>query len=173
MTTIQTRPTARDTHPAPSPDDRRTAAPAPSLLGLAQLASLTRSIARRRALWLPQVRFDEGTRWWTRLEGPPGTDVWLLSWLTSRAVRMTVADSQCGYTAITRRACARLDLTGLWPRFGYPNDLLGMLAARELSIQEVPVRPVYADEESGIRAFHVLSILGIIARRSWIERTRS
>jgi hypothetical protein len=58
-----------------------------------------------------------------------------------------------------------LPLSDLWPRFGYPNDLLGMLAARSARVLEVPVRPVYADEESGIRAFHAASILALIARR--------
>jgi glycosyltransferase involved in cell wall biosynthesis len=56
-----------------------------------------------------------------------------LSWLTSRAIGVPVRDSQCGYTAIARWACARLDLDALWPRYGYPNDLLAQLARRRLT----------------------------------------
>lgn len=97
----------------------------------------------------------------------------LLSAATRAATRLTVTDCQCGYTALSRAAAQSLPLDSLWPRFGYPNDLLGMLAARQLRVHEVPVRPVYADEESGIRAFHVVSILGIIARRFWIENRRT
>jgi glycosyltransferase involved in cell wall biosynthesis len=89
----------------------------------------------------------------------------LLSWLTRRAVGLAaLSDSQCGYTAISARAIERLDLDQLFPRYGYPNDLLGMVARRGLSIRDVPVRPVYADERSGIRPWHVLVILGLIAR---------
>lgn len=89
----------------------------------------------------------------------------LLSFATRRATGLSVTDCQCGFTALSARMASQLPLDELWPRFGYPNDLLGMLAARNARVLEVPVRPVYADEQSGIRAFHVASILGLIARR--------
>ena len=94
----------------------------------------------------------------------------MLALATRLATGLAVDDCQCGYTAISRAAVLRLPLDDLWPRFGYPNDLLGMLAARELSVLEVPVRPVYADEQSGVRAWHALSILWLIARRYARER---
>ncbi|HEY3668525.1 MAG TPA: glycosyltransferase family 2 protein [Polyangiaceae bacterium] len=94
----------------------------------------------------------------------------LLALATRWATGLRVDDCQCGYTAISRAAVLRLSLDDLWPRFGYPNDLLGMLAARGLSVCEVPVRPVYADEQSGVRAWHALSILWLIARRYLRER---
>jgi hypothetical protein len=88
-----------------------------------------------------------------------------LSWLTRRAAGLAaLSDSQCGYTAISARVIERLDLGRLFPRYGYPNDLLGMLALGGYSIRDVPVRPVYADEKSGIRPWHVLVIVGLIAR---------
>jgi glycosyltransferase involved in cell wall biosynthesis len=91
------------------------------------------------------------------------------SWLTSRAIGRAVSDSQCGYTALARSACERLDLERMWPRFGYPNDLLGELTARGIPIREVPVRPVYADEESKMRAYHVAAIAFVVAR-AWARR---
>ena len=94
----------------------------------------------------------------------------LLAIATRLATGLRVDDCQCGYTAIARAAALALPLDDLWPRFGYPNDLLGMLAARGLSVVEVPVRPVYADERSGVRAWHALSILLLIARRYVRER---
>jgi dolichol-phosphate mannosyltransferase len=95
----------------------------------------------------------------------------MLALATRLATGLLVDDCQCGYTAIARSAVVRLPLDDLWPRFGYPNDLLGMLAARGLSVCEVPVRPVYADEQSGVRAWHAISILLLIARRYVRERT--
>jgi hypothetical protein len=92
-----------------------------------------------------------------------------LSWLTSRAIGLRVRDSQCGYTAIARWACARLDLDALWPRYGYPNDLLAQLAQRSIPLVEVPVRPIYADEVSRLRAWHLAGIARVIAR-AWIRR---
>ena len=94
----------------------------------------------------------------------------VLALATRWATGLVVDDCQCGYTAISRDAVLRLPLDDLWPRFGYPNDLLGMLAARGLSVREVPVRPVYADERSGVRAWHALNILLLIARRYLRER---
>jgi glycosyltransferase involved in cell wall biosynthesis len=94
----------------------------------------------------------------------------VLAVATRVATGLTVDDCQCGYTAISGAAAASLPLEDLWPRFGYPNDLLGMLAARGRTVLEVPVRPVYADEQSGVRPWHALSILGLIARRYLRER---
>jgi glycosyltransferase involved in cell wall biosynthesis len=88
----------------------------------------------------------------------------VLSRLTSRAIGVTIHDSQCGYTALSRDACARLDLDGLWPGYGYPNDLLAQLARRRVVIADVPVRPVYADEVSRLRPRHALTVLWLIGR---------
>lgn len=89
----------------------------------------------------------------------------LLSFATRAATGLEVSDCQCGFTALSAEAARALPLDDLWPRFGYPNDLLGMLAASGARVTEVPVRPVYADEASGVRAFHAASILALIARR--------
>jgi glycosyltransferase involved in cell wall biosynthesis len=91
----------------------------------------------------------------------------VLSRLTSFAIGVVVHDSQCGYTALSREACARLDLAGLWPGYGYPNDLLGQLARRGVIIADVPVRPVYADEVSRLRPRHVLTVLWLVGR-AWV-----
>jgi glycosyltransferase involved in cell wall biosynthesis len=92
-----------------------------------------------------------------------------LSWATSRAVGQRISDSQCGYTAISRAACARLDLDDLWPRYGYPNDLLGQLAVRRVAIAHAPVRAIYADEVSRLAPHHVPTIAALVAR-AWVRR---
>lgn len=97
-----------------------------------------------------------------------------LAWLTGKALRIErLADSQCGYTAIASRVVGELDLQGLWPRFGYPNDLLGQLRQRGIAIAQVPVRPVYATERSELRARHGAVILWLIARAAYRVRYRS
>jgi hypothetical protein len=75
-----------------------------------------------------------------------------------------LSDSQCGYTAISGALVDALPLERLWPRYGYPNDLLGMIKREHGRIREITVRPVYAGEPSGLRPWHVLTILGLIAR---------
>jgi len=89
----------------------------------------------------------------------------LLSALTRSATDLDVDDCQCGFTVLASSAARRLPLDELWPRYGYPNDLLGMLAAAGSRVADVPVRPVYADEASGLRAHHVLTIAWVIVRR--------
>lgn len=89
----------------------------------------------------------------------------LLSLATRVATGLRVSDTQCGYTALSARAARSLPLDELWPRYGYPNDLLGLLAASGMRVVEVPVRPVYADESSGIRPWHLFSVFSVIVRR--------
>lgn len=84
----------------------------------------------------------------------------------------TLADSQCGFTAISAAALSRLDLDALWPRYGYPNDLLAQLGFAGMRVVDVPVRPVYADESSGVRPRHVLTIGWLLARALVRRATR-
>jgi hypothetical protein len=96
----------------------------------------------------------------------------LFSRLTSVALGQRIRDSQCGFTAVSASALDRLDLDGLWHGYGYPNDLLGQLAARRMRIVEVPVRPVYADEVSRLRLRH-LPRIGALIGRAWVRRVTS
>lgn len=89
----------------------------------------------------------------------------VLAAVTRLTTGLSIDDSQCGYTAISRETAHQLPLHQLWPRFGYPNDLLGMLAEAGFRVVEVPVRPIYAGETSGVRPWHALVIVGILARR--------
>ncbi len=109
----------------------------------------------------PEVR---AMPWPRRLAGR-----WLAR-LTCLASGLDVDDSQCGYTALAADAARRVPLAQLWPRYGYPNDLLLMLARAGCRVREVPVRPVYADERSGVRPWHALVVAGVILRR-WLGTT--
>ncbi len=88
-----------------------------------------------------------------------------LSWLTQRAAGLdSLRDSQCGYTAISRRAIDVIDLGSLWPSYGYPNDLIGALVRAGFRVGDVAVRPVYRGEASGLRPWHALTIGWVVAR---------
>lgn len=127
---------------------------APIALGEADYVKGDRFGARGTARVMPHARLLGGKAF---------------SWATSRAIGVAVSDSQCGYTAISRRACSRLDLDALWPGYGYPNDLLSQIALLRLRIAEVPVRAVYADEVSRLRLRHLPAIAGLVAR-AWLRR---
>lgn len=96
----------------------------------------------------------------------------VFSRLTGLAIGQRVRDSQCGYTAISRRALGEIDLTKLWPSFGYPNDLLGILAAKHARIAEIPVRAVYGTERSKLRLRHLPPIFFLLARAAVRRRSR-
>jgi glycosyltransferase involved in cell wall biosynthesis len=127
------------------------------------LPALVTPIARGTADYVKGTRFrSPGV---ARVMPPArlAAGLWL-SWATGLAIGMAISDSQCGYTAIARAACARLDLGGLWPRYGYPNDLLSQVALRHLRIAEVPVRAIYADEVSRLRPRHVPAVVALVVR---------
>jgi glycosyltransferase involved in cell wall biosynthesis len=132
------------------------------------LPHLVRPVARGEAGYVKGNRFAAPD---VRAVTPPARYMGgrLFSWMTSRALGVRVEDAQCGYTAIARSACARLALDDLWPSFGYPNDLLGQLVARGVTIREVPVRPVYADEVSKLRLRHV-ALIPLLVARAWARR---
>jgi glycosyltransferase involved in cell wall biosynthesis len=82
-----------------------------------------------------------------------------------------VFDSQCGYTVANRRALAIILSGEVFPRYGYPNDLLCRLGSHGARVVDVPVRPVYGNDwHSGIRILSVvvpllrLVLRGICAR---------
>ena len=95
---------------------------------------------------------------------------WALTWLTRRVTGAhAVTDSQCGYTAISRRALQMLPLSELWPRYGYPNDIISHLRHLNLRIADRPVTPIYGDEQSGIRPFVDLPAFGFVLGRSLVR----
>ncbi len=99
--------------------------------------------------------------------------------LLSAATRWTsgyrdVFDSQCGYTAIHRRALASIDLDSLFPRYGYPNDLLSRLHVAGMRVRDVPVRPIYGPHwKSGINLGTALHPIPWVLLRSWGNRVAS
>jgi len=74
-----------------------------------------------------------------------------------------IADSQAGYTAINRRMLELLDLENVYPRYGYPNDMLVHLNVWSARVRDIPSRPIYGvGEQSGIR------LRSVVPRISWL-----
>jgi glycosyltransferase involved in cell wall biosynthesis len=74
-----------------------------------------------------------------------------------------VADSQAGYTAISRDALRRLDLDRVYQGYGFPNDMLVHLNVQNARVRDVPSRPIYdVGEQSGIR------LRRVVPRISWL-----
>jgi len=74
-----------------------------------------------------------------------------------------VADSQSGYTAIALPTLERLDLGRIYPRYGFPNDMLVHLNVINARVRDVPSRPIYGvGERSGIK------LRSVVPRISWL-----
>ena len=129
----------------------------------AELASLVEPVARGEVEYAKANRLFSGEAWEviprTRYLGNA-----VLSLLTKIASGYWhVADSQAGYTAISLDALRRLDLDRLYPRYGFPNDVLVHLNVQNARVRDVPSRPIYdVGEESGIR------IRSVVPRISWL-----
>ena len=75
--------------PRPVPARPRHAVPvAPTPMGLADLAALTRSVAAQVRTGAHDVVLDPGRRWYRRLYADPFVDVWLISWATEQATEL-------------------------------------------------------------------------------------
>ena len=137
----------------------------------ADLPALLTPIAEGRADYVKGNRFGRGEVWRnmpvTRIVGNVGLS--LATKLTSGY--WSVFDSQCGYTAIHRDAIEALELDRLFPRYGYPNDLLARLKAAGARIAQVPVRTIYGKTwKSGIKLRHVVYPISFVLMRSWAWR---
>lgn len=129
----------------------------------AELASLVEPVARGEVEYAKANRLFSGEAWdvipHTRYLGNA-----VLSLLTKiSSGYWHVADSQAGYTAISLAALERLDLDRLYPRYGFPNDLLVHLNVQNARVRDVPSRPIYdVGERSGIR------LRSVVPRISWL-----
>jgi glycosyltransferase involved in cell wall biosynthesis len=74
-----------------------------------------------------------------------------------------IADSQTGYTAVSLNVLKKLNLDGIYRRYGMPNDMLIKLNQYDFRVRDVHVRPVYnIGEKSGIK------LIKVIPKISWL-----
>ena len=129
----------------------------------ADLLTLVEPVARGEVDYAKANRLVSGEAWQliprTRYLGNA-----VLSLLTKIASGYWhVADSQTGYTAISRGLLAQLDLDRIYRGYGFPNDMLVHLNVWNARVRDFPSRPVYGvGEDSGIR------LRRVIPRISWL-----
>ena len=84
-----------------------------------------------------------------------------------------VADSQSGYTAISRELLERLDLDRIYRRYGFPNDMLVHLNVWNARVRDFPSRPIYGQgERSGIRLGRVIPSIAWLLLKGFFWRLR-
>jgi glycosyltransferase involved in cell wall biosynthesis len=129
----------------------------------AELRELVEPVARGEVEYAKANRLVSGEAWKviprTRYLGNA-----VLSLLTKIASGYWhVADSQAGYTALSLAALRRLELDELYPRYGFPNDMLVHLNVQNARVRDVPSRPIYdVGESSGIR------LRSVVPRIAWL-----
>jgi glycosyltransferase involved in cell wall biosynthesis len=79
-------------------------------------------------------------------------------------------DAQCGYTALRLAVLDRLPLDWLYPRYGFPNDVLLAASGAGLRVAQVVVRPVYRGEPSGLRPWMALWTYPVLLARGMLMR---
>src|SRR6266550_2766972 len=129
----------------------------------ADLETLCAPVARREVDYAKANRLFTGQAWEViphyRYLGNA-----LLSLLTKIASGYWhIADSQAGYTVINRRMLELVDLENVYPRYGYPNDMLVHLNVWSARVRDIPSRPIYGvGEQSGIK------LRSVVPRISWL-----
>jgi glycosyltransferase involved in cell wall biosynthesis len=129
----------------------------------ADLITLVEPVARDEVDYAKANRLVSGEAWTliprTRYLGNA-----ILSLLTKIASGYWhVADSQTGYTAISRTMLAQLDLDRVYRGYGFPNDMLVHLNVWNARVRDFPSRPVYGvGEQSGIK------LRSVVPRISWL-----
>jgi glycosyltransferase involved in cell wall biosynthesis len=81
-------------------------------------------------------------------------------------------DPQNGYTAISSRALNQIDLTRVYPRYGYCNDILVKLNVESFRIINVPHPSRYGMEKSGIKYSTYIVNVSFLLLRDFLWRLK-
>jgi glycosyltransferase involved in cell wall biosynthesis len=84
-----------------------------------------------------------------------------------------ISDSQCGYTAINRKALHLVDWDKMYKRYGMPNDLLVRLNVHNMRVGDVEVEPIYGmGERSGFRSHRMIVPIGGLLLKRFLWRLK-
>ncbi len=103
---------------------------------------------------------------WIRLLG----NLILSRWTALSTGYRGLRDAQCGYTALHTNTLAQLPLSAIYPRYGFPNDLLAKLSEVGARVQSCPVTPIYGEERSGLRILRVIGPISWLLLRNTLKR---
>lgn len=82
-----------------------------------------------------------------------------------------VADSQTGYVAMSREILEKVNIDDLYPRYGFPNDLLVHMNVARARLLEIPIKPIYnVGEKSGIKVWKVIPTISWLLTRRFFWR---
>jgi glycosyltransferase involved in cell wall biosynthesis len=135
------------------------------------LPTLVEPVARGEVDYTKANRLSTGQAWQlipkTRFFGNA-----ILSLLTKVASGYWhIADSQSGYTAVSREMLERLDLDHVYTNYGFPNDMLVHLNVWNARVRDFPSRPIYGvGEQSNMRYRHVVPRIAWLLVRDFFWR---
>jgi glycosyltransferase involved in cell wall biosynthesis len=135
------------------------------------LPALVKPVARGELDYAKANRLNTGQAWQlipkTRYLGNA-----VLSMLTKIASGYWhVADSQSGYTVVSREMLTRLDLDRVYTNYGFPNDMLVHLNVWNARVRDFPSRPIYGvGERSSMRYRHVVPRIAWLLLRGFFWR---
>nr|WP_295685358.1 glycosyltransferase family 2 protein [uncultured Lachnoclostridium sp.] len=82
----------------------------------------------------------------------------------------TLQDPQNGYTAINKETLTHLDLTKIYPRYGYCNDLLAKLNVLGAKVKDVQIPARYGEEKSKIKYGNYIRKVSLLLLRNFFWR---
>jgi glycosyltransferase involved in cell wall biosynthesis len=136
----------------------------------AYLPALLDALFDRDADYAKGNRFMDGE---VAARMPPGRLVGnvALTFLTKLASGYwNVFDPQNGYVAVRARALRQLPLARLHRRFFFENDMLIHLNVRDCRVVDVPMPPIYGEEESDLSIPSVASTFPVLLVRGFFHR---
>jgi glycosyltransferase involved in cell wall biosynthesis len=84
-----------------------------------------------------------------------------------------IADSQSGYTVLSKQLLGVLDLDRVYTGYGFPNDFLVHLNVWNARVRDFPSRPIYGvGERSGIRYRKVVPRISWLLLKAFFWRLR-
>jgi len=137
------------------------------------LETLVRGVASGECDYAKANRLSTGQAWRliprTRYLGNA-----ILSFLTKIASGYWhIADSQSGFTAVNLATLQMLDLDRIYPRYGFPNDMLVHLNVWSRRVRDYPSRPIYGvGERSGIRLRRVVPAISWLLLKGFFWRLK-
>lgn len=82
-------------------------------------------------------------------------------------------DSQNGYTAISHEALEKIDLDSLYEGYGFCNDVLVRLNARQMRVADVEMEAIYGEEQSTIQYHWFIPSVSLLLFKRFLWRLKT